>query len=58
MREVVALENLRTRGRALTVNKAGPVAVAWGDYRVKAAIVDTCVVVVVADVGHWSRVYD
>lgn len=57
LREVAALEDPRSRGKAMTANKAGLWRWRVGDYRVVADIVDDQVVVVVVDVGHRSKIY-
>ena len=57
LREVAALEDPRSRGKALTANKAGLWRWRVGDYRVVADIVDDQVVIVVVDVGHRSKIY-
>ena len=57
LREVAVLEDPRTRGKAMTANKAGLWPWRVGDYRVVADIVDDQVVVVVVDVGHRSKIY-
>ncbi|WP_228503484.1 type II toxin-antitoxin system RelE family toxin [Corynebacterium suicordis] len=57
LREVAVLEDPRSRGKAMTANKAGLWRWRVGDYRVVADIVDDRVVVVVVDVGHRSKIY-
>lgn len=57
LREVAGLEDPRSRGKAMTANKAGLWRWRIGDYRVVADIVDDQVVVVVVDVGHRSKIY-
>lgn len=57
LREVAVLEDPRSRGKAMTANKAGLWRWRVGDYRVVADIVDDQVVVVVVDVGHRSKIY-
>lgn len=57
LREVAVLEDPRSRGKAMTANKAGLWRWRIGDYRVVADIVDDQVVIVVVDVGHRSKIY-
>lgn len=57
LREISTLEDPRSRGKALTANKAGLWRWRVGDYRVVADIVDARVVVIVVDVGHRSKIY-
>ncbi|MDN3225958.1 type II toxin-antitoxin system RelE/ParE family toxin [Kocuria rhizophila] len=58
MRDVSALDDPRTRGKALT----GPLSGLWryrvGDYRVVSDIRDETVTIYAIDVDHRSRVYD
>lgn len=57
LREVAVLEDPRSRGKAMTANKAGLWRWRVGDYRVVADIVDAQLVVVVVDAGHRSKIY-
>lgn len=57
LRSFVALENPRTRGKALTGTTAGLWAYRVGDYRVICEFVDGRVVVLVIDIDHRSSVY-
>lgn len=57
LREISTLEDPRSRGKALTANQTGLWRWRVGDCRVVADIVDACVVVIVVDVGHRSKIY-
>ena len=55
--EVAALEDPRSRGKALTGNLAGLWRYRVGDYRIVSDIEDGALVVLVVDVAHRSKVY-
>lgn len=57
LREVAALDDPRSRGKALVATKSGLWRWRVGDYRLVAEIVDHTVVIVVLDLGHRSTVY-
>ena len=56
--EVIASDDPRSRGKALT----GPLAGLWryrvGDYRVEVEIIETEITIVAVKVGHRSEIYD
>ncbi|MCH6197786.1 type II toxin-antitoxin system RelE/ParE family toxin [Corynebacterium mastitidis] len=54
---MAALDDPRSRGKALVATKSGLWRWRVGDYRLVAEIVDRTVVIVVLDLGHWSTVY-
>lgn len=57
LREVAALDDPRSRGKALTGNLAGLWRYRVGDYRVVCSIEDEMLVVLVVDVAHRREVY-
>lgn len=57
LREVAALDDPRSRGKALTGNLAGLWRYRVGDYRVVVSIEDDVLVVLVVDVAHRREVY-
>lgn len=57
LREVAALEDPRSTGKALTGNLSGLWRYRAGDYRILCEIRDDRLVVIVVDIGHRSKVY-
>ena len=57
LREVAALDDPRSRDKALTGNLAGLWRYRVGDYRVVCSIEDEMLVVLVVDVAHRREVY-
>lgn len=55
--EVAALEDPRSRGKALTGNLSGLWRYRVGNYRIICDIEDGVLVILVVDVEHRSRVY-
>lgn len=57
LREVAALDDPRSRGKALTGNLVGLWRYRVGDYRIVCDIDGMRLVVLVVDVAHGSKVY-
>lgn len=55
--EVAALDDPRSRGKALTGNLSGLWRYRVGDYRIVCDIEDGVLVILVVDVAHRSRIY-
>lgn len=56
--EVAALENPRSRGKALVGNRAGIWRYRIGDYRAPCELRDAELVILTLEVAHRSEVYD
>lgn len=57
LREIAALEDPRSRGKALQHNLAGLWRYRVGDYRIVCDIEDGVLVILVIDIEHRSKVY-
>jgi mRNA interferase RelE/StbE len=54
---VAVLDNPRSRGEALTANKAGLWRYRVGDYRIICQIIDNKLIILVIEAGHRREVY-
>ncbi|MDK4240220.1 MULTISPECIES: type II toxin-antitoxin system RelE family toxin [Corynebacterium] len=58
LRELAALDDPRSRGKALVGDKSGLWRWRVGDYRVIADIYDEQVTIIVLDMGHRRNIYE
>lgn len=58
LRELAALDDPRSRGKALVGDKSGLWRWRIGDYRVIADIYDEKVTIIILDMGHRRNIYE